>query len=232
VPRDAYRYPKQRPPLPPAYAALYTRHYQDNRAGKGVAGSLAMRLEGWMHRTVASRALALGQHTLLEVGAGTLNHVPYEKAVSGYDIVEPFTVLYEGSPLRTRLRRVFSDLGELSAEAASYDRILSIAVLEHVTDLPQVIGDCRRLLRPGGLFQAAIPSEGALAWYLAWRFGTGIPFRLRHGLDYRVVMQHEHLNTAREIESAIASAFRVTLRRRFPPLGFHGSFYTYIEGRA
>ena len=231
MPRDEFRYPKQRPPLPPEYAALYTRHYQDNRAGKGAAGSIAMRLEGWMHRTVASRAAALGRHELLELGAGTLNHLAFEKNVGAYDIVEPFTALYEDSPQRAALRHVYTDLAQLADQAACYDRILSIAVLEHVTDLPQVIGDCRRLLRPGGLFQAAIPSEGALAWYLAWRFGTGIPFRMRHGLDYRVVMQHEHLNSAREIEAAIAAAFRITLRRRFPPLGFHGSFYTYIEAR-
>jgi SAM-dependent methyltransferase len=232
VPRDEFRYPKHRSPLPPEYELLYTRHYQDNRAGKGLVGSLAIRLEGWMHRMVARRAETLGPHSLLELGAGTLNHLPYEKSVNAYDIVEPFAALYEGSPLRSSLRHVYTDLGQLSGRIACYDRIASIAVLEHVTDLPQVIADCGRLLRPDGLFQAAIPSEGAWAWYLAWRFGTGLPFRLRHGLDYRVVMEHEHLNTAREIDAAIASRFRVCHRRRFPPLGFHGSFYTYIEGRA
>jgi hypothetical protein len=38
---------------------------------------------------------------------------------------------------------------------------------------------------------------------MAWRYGTGPVFRLRTGLDYAVMMRHEHVNTADEIESCM-----------------------------
>ncbi len=37
-------------------------------------------------------------------------------------------------------------------ESASVDRIVCVDVLEHVENVPDVISECRRVLRPGGLF--------------------------------------------------------------------------------
>ena len=48
-----------------------------------------------MHRQVA--ASTAGQR-VLELGAGTLNHRPYEADSLTYDIVEPFAALYESVP--------------------------------------------------------------------------------------------------------------------------------------
>ncbi|MCB0026476.1 MAG: hypothetical protein KDE28_01130, partial [Anaerolineales bacterium] len=80
-------FPKQRPPLPPAYQALYTAHYKSNRQGQTAASSLAQRMEGWLHRQVArdvAGSVAPGK-TTLELGAGTLNQLPYEPAGPAYD---------------------------------------------------------------------------------------------------------------------------------------------------
>ena len=47
----------------------------------------------------------------------------------------------------------------------SVDAILSSNVLEHVEDLPAILGEFRRVLRPGGLGVHAMPTP-------AWRFWT------------------------------------------------------------
>src|SRR5271157_3897723 len=83
-------YPRSRPPLSDAHQKIYVTHYLENRSGGGPVTHLKNRLEGWMHRRVASRQQ--GTH-VLELGAGTLNHLSFEPHSLTYDAVEPFKEL-------------------------------------------------------------------------------------------------------------------------------------------
>src|SRR5205807_2443582 len=98
--------------------------------------------ESWMHRTVANGTPG---SRILELGAGTLNHLKFEPPADVYDVVEPFRALWDDSPYRTRVTTFYKDLGEIPDDHL-YDRILSIAVLEHLTDLPRIVARCGRLL--------------------------------------------------------------------------------------
>lgn len=221
------RFPKTRPPLPPEIAAIYARQYAENRAGGSTAASAAQRLERWMHRRVAAGATA--RHVTLELGAGNLNQLPFEPEGQVYDIVEPFTDLYAAAPALARVRNTYADIGEVP-DAARYDRIISIAVMEHIEDLPLTLARAALRLSPGGVFKAAIPSEGGLLWRLGWSLTTGLEFRLRHGLDYGKLMAHEHVNTAIEIETLVGAMFE-QVRVEALGLGRQLSLYRYIEAR-
>jgi hypothetical protein len=224
------RFPKARPPLPVAYEAIYAEQYKSNRNGATPAASLAQRLESWMHRKVAADVAVLGPRATLELGAGTLNQLPYEPRGEIYDIVEPFALLFEDSPHRPRVRQIYSGVEEVPSSNL-YDRITSVAVLEHLCDLPGVLARASRLLSPDGVFRAAIPSEGGLLWGLGWRVGTGLEFRRRHDLDYGVMMRHEHVNTAVEIEALVKALF-VQVRIQSFGLGRQLSLYRFIEAQA
>ena len=213
-------YPRTRPPLTPAHQASFVEHYRANRAGQGIS-KIVMHLEAWMHREVARQPAA----TILEIGAGNLNHVPYQAAAQAYDAVEPFRELCEDSPYRQRVRTIFHDIAEIP-ERPTYDQVLSIAVLEHLTDLPFVLARSALLLRPGGSVRAGFPSEGGFLWGLAWRSTTGIAYRLRRGLDYGAIMRHEHVNSAPEILELLGYFFATVHVRRFPLPWRHLSFYT------
>jgi SAM-dependent methyltransferase len=222
-------FPKARPPLPPEYQAIYVEQYKTNRTGETTAASLAQRLERWLHRQVARDVVAGGARATLELGAGTLNQLPFEPEGAPYDVVEPFAELYRGSPLRSRVRDIFADIRDVPPERR-YQRVTSVAMMEHAGDLPFVIARAARLLEPGGVFRAAIPAEGGLLWGLGWRLTTGLEFRLRRGLDYGVMMRHEHLNTAAEIEALSRLMFRRLKITSFG-LGRHLSLYRFIEAR-
>ncbi|NQY03951.1 MAG: methyltransferase domain-containing protein [Halieaceae bacterium] len=219
-------YPKSRPPLDERYQKIYESEYVDNRSGAGIVSNAASKLEGWMHNRVAG-SQATGAVTL-EIGAGTLNHLNYESVSGAYDIVEPFERLYRDVIDTSPVRNAFKSIHDVP-QTAKYDRIISVAALEHITDLPQVVAKAGTLLSPGGTFSAGIPTEGGALWYLAWRFGTGIPFYLRHGLDYGPYMRHEHVNTAKEITEVLRYCFRHVDVQRFPVNAFHGSFYSFLE---
>jgi len=202
-----HRYPKVRSELPDAYARIHQAQYQENRRGASPAASLSQRMESWLHRQVAADVREdRTPRTTLEIGAGTLNHLPFEPDIGPYDIVEPFRELYEGSSHLARIRTIYQDIAEVPA-TPGYDRITSIATFEHICNLPEVIARAGLLLNPGGLLRVSIPSEGTILWTLGWKLTTGIEFRLRHGLDYGVFLRYEHVNTAHEIEEVLRYFF-------------------------
>jgi SAM-dependent methyltransferase len=222
------RFPKARPRLPDAHQAIFAEEYALNRRGVTLAARAAQALEGWMHRQVASRG-GTGER-LLELGAGTLNHVAYETHAASYDAVEPRDFLYRDQPARHGLRRIVASLDQLPADAR-YERILSIAVLEHMTDLPREVARAARHLADGGVFQAGVPCEGGLLWGLSWRLTTGLAFRLRTGLSYAPLMRHEHVNRLSEIRAVLDHVFAACTARYFPLPTPHLAVYAYLECR-
>ena len=91
-----------------------------------------------MHRKVAEDVTGSSPKATLEIGAGNLNQLPYEPHSQPYDIIEPFRELYESSPHRGRLRNIYEDISEIPSEQR-YDRITSVAVLEHICNLPELV---------------------------------------------------------------------------------------------
>jgi hypothetical protein len=203
------QFPKHREPLPPEYAAIYLQHYRNSREGNSRVLSLAKYAESWMHRKVAEDVFNTEPKATLEIGAGNLNQLPYEPDTSPYDIVEPFRELFETSPHLPRIRNVYNDIVEIPRDNR-YDRVTSIAVLEHVCNLPELVAQSARLLAEGGTFRAGIPSEGTILWRLGWQTTTAPAFRARHNLDYKLLMKYEHVNTAREIEDVLRYFFAET----------------------
>jgi SAM-dependent methyltransferase len=218
-------YPRQRPPLTPEHEKVYVQEYRRNRLAKNGLSAVVGTLETWMHRAIAGDRPGA---RILELGAGTLNHLPYEPAAEVYDVIEPFHELWQDSPLRQRTRKVFDDISELPADE-KYDKILSVAVLEHLTDLPSVVSRSAMHLAQNGRFRAAIPTEGGFLLGLSWHCVTGVSYRLRTGLNYAVVMRHEHVNSETEIMAVLRYFFADIKLRRFPIPLKHLSFYTAID---
>src|SRR5262249_26282796 len=155
-----------------------------------------------------------------------LNHLQYEPPCGQYDVVEALRDLVERSPHRARVGNAYTDVSEIRDR--HYDRIVSIAAFEHYCDLPVVVASCASLLNPRGQLRIAVPSEGTLLWKLGWKLTTGLEFHWRYGLDYGVLMRHEHVNTAAEIEAVLRSFFK-TVRRSVCGVSAGLSFYQFFE---
>lgn len=220
------KYPKRRVALPDAYRKVCDQYYQENREGSNAAGFISSRLEKWMHKKVASVTTFHKSDDILEIGAGTLNHVQYESNYKTYDIVEPFEKFYERSPYLTKINRIYNDVAEIGGEN-KYSKIISVAVLEHVLNLPELIARSALLLSADGVFCFGIPSEGTIGWKLGYTLSSGIYFRIKYGLKYSNFMNYEHVNTAKEIEMLIRYFFNTVEKRVF---GFSNqiSFYQYF----
>lgn len=194
-------YPKVRTELPLEYQNIYSEHYKNNRQGSTSASSLAQKMESWLHRKVAEDVINVSDKSTLEIGAGTLNQLMYEQT-RPYDIIEPFTELYAQSKFIDRVNTVYRDISEIN-ESKRYDRITAIATFEHIMDLPKVVAKTCILLNENGTLRVSIPNEGTFLWKLGYTLTTGIEFRLKYGLDYSLLMNYEHVNTANEIEQVL-----------------------------
>jgi len=220
------KFPKDRIELPQAYQDIYTQHYLSNREGKYKTTSLSMKLERWLHKKVAQDVVGTKGKKTLEIGAGTLNQLQYEPEISDYDIIEPFKELYEGSELLSRVRNIYSDISEVTEK---YDRITSIAVFEHIMDLPYVVAKAALHLNEGGCIRTSIPNEGTIMWKMGTKV-TGREFKKKYGLDYQVLMKFEHVNTAQDIEDVLNHFFTKTKSASFG-MGKGLAFYRFLEHR-
>jgi len=223
------RFPKTRPPLSPKEEAVHTAVMKRNRERVTLFTRISDFLECWMHRRAADEADLPPNHHLLEIGAGTLNHLSYEPAGLVYDVVEPTAEMYDDKTGHERVRSFYSDTNDIQGTQI-YDRIISIAALEHMTDLPANVAKAGLLLTERGLFRAGIPSEGGLIWGLSWRL-IGLDLFIRTGHNWAEHMRHEHVNTAHEIISVVTYFFDQVTVRRFPLPFHHFSFYAAIDAR-
>ncbi len=223
------QFPKTRNPLPKEYEVIYVKEYEINRKGESFITRLSMGLEKWLHKVILKRAIPA--ENILEIGAGTFNHLDYERNFKRYDVVEPFEQLYANSKDLHKVNKIHSSIYEIDQKSVSYDRIISIAVLEHVLDLPKLIAYSGLLLSPQGQFQNSIPSQGGLLWYMAYNLTTGIAFYLRNKLNYNTIMNFEHVNTCSEVEEVIRYFYDDVKISRFPLPLLNLSFYTYIEAK-
>lgn len=219
------QFPKSRKPLPDAYQKIYEQHYSENRTAATKASKATAFMESWCHKHVAKTSEQIKNGATLEIGAGTLNQFKFEKKAGIYDIVEPYSLLFQNSPFLKFVDNIYDDISLLPLEK-KYDRITSVASFEHILNLPDVIKRCGLLLKEEGVLSVSIPNEGRFLWKFAYRNTSGREFFRRFGLEYDVIMHYEHVNTADEIEALIKYFFR-DVSLSLCGIGKNFSFYRY-----
>jgi len=222
-------FPKARSILPPAYKEIYKLHYKRNRDGDTSATSISKQMELWLHKKVAEDVLNTSKDlSTLEIGAGTLNQLIHEPNVKNYDIIEPFKELFKGAKELYRINTIYDDISEIPLNK-KYGRITSVATFEHILNLPEVVAKAILHMKPGSCMRTSIPNEGTIMWKLGTKI-TGYEFEKMYGLEYDVLMQHEHVNTAKEIESILDYFFDSNDAYSFG-LNKNFSFYRFIESK-
>ncbi len=219
-------FPKVRTELPEEYKKIWDEHYLDSRKGRTKATRASSKMESWLHRRVAESANE--EMRTLEIGAGTLNQLEYEKS-NIYDIVEPQHMLYKDSEYFAMIRKQYDDINEIPS-GSKYDRIISVATFEHICNLPEVVEKCASMLEENGVLAVSIPNEGRFLWHFAYTMTTGREFKKKFGLDYEIWMRYEHVNTSDEIDVILRHYFK-NVRMKLLGIGKTLSLYRYYECR-
>lgn len=201
--------------LPKEYLKIYEEFYINYSQANTIFRKLALFFERWYHLLTYKNFP--NPLSILELGAGNLNHVKYEKNFKNYDVIEPKKYLINASdPIdKNKINSIYLDVDEIP-EGKIYEKIISIGVLEHIEELDYVLEKISDKLNTRGKFIVSIPAEGELLWWLGWRLTTGIGFWLRYRLDYGVIMRYEHVNTASKIIRTLRKYYKINSIKSFP----------------
>lgn len=221
-------YPRHRIELSEGQRKIYKEQYKLSREGTTIITALAQKTESWMHKKVAQTFHF--KSSTLEIGAGTLNQLDFEGRSENYDVIEPSRFLYEDSKKVTEVDYFYQDIRDIP-RFKTYDRIISVATLEHITDLPLVLAKAGMHLKRSGCLCSGIPSEGGFFWGLAWRVTTGAAYYFRTGFSYKKLMEYEHVNDATEIIQLLNHFFKKVSIEWFPLPTKHLSLFAYIEAK-
>ena len=89
--------------------------------------------------------------------------------VHGVDVVERNIAIAREHAARSKLpvRYQQAPVSTVLRDGRDYDVVLNMEVVEHVPDVPALLAECARLVRPGGMMVVATINRTALAWLLA-----------------------------------------------------------------
>ena len=174
--------------------------------------------QNWGH-IVTERLLGqAGQ--ILDLGAGTGEHQKLATPGNTYTALDlDGDVLKIGRSQGRNTIAVQGTAGQLPFSDGCFDGIVSIYTLEHFSGLDGCIDEMARVLKPGGILAAAIPTEGTL-FRLGRRLVTA-PFAVRRlGFEsikaYEAYVASQHINTPEAIFDSLARHFELVEKRWFP----------------
>lgn len=213
------KYPKKRGKLPGPLKKIFDSFYLSNRE------NLFLQLiRRWLHSIMDDKEKKC---TTLEIGAGTLNHLKYEK-IGNYDVIEPKNFLYLNSKIVKLVSQTFDNIDQCKNNY--YDRIISIAVLEHLTDLPQYLYVSSMKMKKNAYQQHSIPCEGYPMWNITWFLISGLSFRIKYGYSFSYIQKHEHVNNFDEILTLIKFFYKdVKVKFSYPFYNKYLSLYSNIK---
>lgn len=213
------KYPKKRGILPEPLKKMFDSFYLSNRE------NLFLQLvRRWLHSIMNDKEK---EFVTLEIGAGTLNHLKYEKT-DIYDIIEPKKFLYSNSDNIKLINKTFDNIDH--CKNRYYDRIISIAVLEHLIDLPRYLYESSKKMKENSYQQHSIPCEGYPMWNITWFLISGISFRLKFGYSFKYIQKHEHVNNFDEILALIKFFYKdVKVKFSYPLYNKYLSLYSNIK---
>lgn len=106
---------------------------------------------------------------------------------------------------------ILSSAENLPLADASFDAVLLLDVLEHVSEQAAVLREIERVLKPGGMLILSVPHRGLLGWLDSLNLYAKLVRATRHGLFPREIAQtgiHRHYSI-RQIRRLLGPHYQV-----------------------
>lgn len=165
----------------------------------------------------------LNNKRIMEIGPGIIPHIPfwvgkplhYSLVDNLQSLLDQTAKILDSAGVEYSCDQINSHLLPFTDE--EFDIVLSFYSLEHIYPMDKYLEEFKRVLKPGGLFVGAIPSEGGLAWGLG-RFLTSRRFLKKNtSINPDKIICWEHPNFAEDILEKLDSIF-TSISKKFYPL--------------
>lgn len=190
-----------------ALAATWLRNYDRSNYDRGLAASVLTRTHA-----LVEKPFGPDRHLpdILEVGAGTLAHLPFVRhSFSRYvasDFDQKVLDALIDTPLPPGVVLMKLDGGALPFDDGSFDRVIATHVLEHVPFPHLAIAEWVRVLKPGGVLSVILPCDPGWAWRIGRYLGPRKQAEAA-GLPYDYYMAREHINSIFNLKEILAYHF-------------------------
>jgi ubiquinone/menaquinone biosynthesis C-methylase UbiE len=227
--------PKNYRPLPD-YDALVARwlgNYDRSNYDRGLSASVLRNTHALVERPFGPDS-AFPQ--VLEVGAGTLAHLPFvrhrfERYIAS-DFDQSVLDAVKDAPRPKGVELLKLDGSSLPFDDCSFNRLIATHVLEHVPFPHLAIQEWVRVLKPGGVLSLILPCDPGWAWRLGRYLGPRKQAE-KAGLPYDYYMAREHINSIFNLDQLLKYHFpkrEITwwpTRLPFPDINliYTGNFY-------
>ena len=198
---------------------LFYDLYYDKVFGKeGFSG----KAYSWTHSLLESTfsEIMTNKSTCLEIGAGKGQHLEFVKhpyaSYTMLDLQEPPKEFPYSKNFR--LKWVKADVVDHKFSEQTFDRIISMCVLHHVTSVQGTLENIHKWLAPGGTFSLFLPSDPGLMNRINRSiFITPKMRRLRFS-DWQLVVGREHRNHYWGIRNELNNTFSdcLIIRKYYP----------------
>jgi phosphatidylethanolamine/phosphatidyl-N-methylethanolamine N-methyltransferase len=158
--------------------------------------------------------------SILEIGAGKGEHLPYVKQkYQNYDVLD-ILPKPENFDVDQKVNYIQEDICDLDIELGQYDRIISMCVFHHLSNPTNAMVNIKKHLNNGGVFSLFLPSDpGFLNRLNRKLFVT--PKAQKEGFEhYELVNAREHKNHYWSLKTQLNHEFRgYKISKRYYPFG-------------
>jgi phosphatidylethanolamine/phosphatidyl-N-methylethanolamine N-methyltransferase len=194
-------------------------------------------LKGFVHKIMESPFSNSKFDKILEVGAGSGNHLQYVgtnfKEYYATDIVVDGDL--SSNAISGKLFVFAQDAQKLDFESTTFDRVIATCLIAHLDNPIQALSEWRRVAKDLGNITIYIPCEPGLLLRL-FRFTFLLPKSLLKGVsDFNSAIVLEHRNSYLLVKHAIKKEFandKIKLRRYpFPFLSWNFNIFAVVNIR-
>lgn len=149
-------------------AEYFSHKYFEARRDPSTPGSISR-----SQRVLAQLAAYVRAGRLLDVGCDTGTFLLHARDLGGYEVVGLDVSSLAAAYARDRhnLNVQTGRLGEIRFEAASFDVVTAIDLIEHLPNPSAFLAEVRRILRPGGVLYLTTLNHDALVYRFACLLG-------------------------------------------------------------
>jgi len=190
-------------------------------------GSLGL-FERWTHMSLEKGMKKQASPSVLDIGGGDGQHVPFlSSEFSNYTILDLLDHSEKLNPAineqdLSKVNFVVGDAEKLPFEDNSFDRIILTCVLHHVDSPANVLNECRRVIRDGGVLSIYLPNDPGMVYRWIRHLGAHKKYAKqtkRPISEIKYLWAIEHKNHVLGVSVIIKSILqRDSVRRRSHPL--------------